>query len=67
MVPCRRVKDIVDEVTEGTECGVGVDDFTSWQEGDVLDCFLVRGTAVVHAAARGRMRGGAVHAAPQRE
>lgn len=31
----------MDEVGAGLECGLGVEDFTSWQEGDVLDCFLV--------------------------
>jgi translation initiation factor IF-2 len=35
----RRVKDNVDEVAEGLECGLGCGDFTSWQEGDVIDCF----------------------------
>lgn len=37
----RRVKDVVEEVAAGLECGVAVDDFTSWQEGDVIDAFRV--------------------------
>jgi hypothetical protein len=39
----RRVKDAVDEVPAGLECGLGVDGFTAWQEGDVIDCYMVRG------------------------
>jgi hypothetical protein len=33
----------VDEVPAGLECGLGVDDFASWQEGDAIDCFMVGG------------------------
>ncbi|KAF6256183.1 hypothetical protein COO60DRAFT_1296299 [Scenedesmus sp. NREL 46B-D3] len=37
----RRIKDNVEEVQVGLECGVGGEDFTSWQEGDAIKCFLV--------------------------
>ncbi|KAB2035587.1 hypothetical protein ERO13_D04G140701v2 [Gossypium hirsutum] len=35
----RRVKEIVKEVNAGLECGMGVEDYDQWQEGDVLDAF----------------------------
>jgi translation initiation factor IF-2 len=28
-------------VQNGLECGVGGEDFTAWQEGDVIKCYLV--------------------------
>ncbi|KIY98912.1 Translation initiation factor IF-2 Flags: Precursor [Monoraphidium neglectum] len=37
----RRVKDAVDEVAAGLECGVGVEGFTAFNEGDTLECFQV--------------------------
>lgn len=37
----RRVKDDVNEVSEGTECGLGCEDFLEWSEGDQLEFFLV--------------------------
>uniref|UniRef100_A0A383VHM0 Translation initiation factor IF-2, chloroplastic n=2 Tax=Tetradesmus obliquus TaxID=3088 RepID=A0A383VHM0_TETOB len=37
----RRIKDNVEEVQVGLECGVGADEWTSWQEGDVIKCYLV--------------------------
>ena len=33
-------QDNVEEVSIGVECGVGVEGFTEWNEGDVLECFL---------------------------
>lgn len=35
----RRNKDLVEEVPAGLECGVGCDDFTDWNEGDVIECY----------------------------
>lgn len=35
----RRVKDDVREVTTGTECGIAVDGFKEWEEGDVIEAF----------------------------
>uniref|UniRef100_J3MA03 Translation initiation factor IF-2, chloroplastic n=1 Tax=Oryza brachyantha TaxID=4533 RepID=J3MA03_ORYBR len=35
----RRVKETVKEVGAGLECGVGVDDFDEWEEGDVVEAF----------------------------
>ena len=37
----RRVKDIVEEVSAGLECGAGCDGFTEWAEGDNLECYLL--------------------------
>ncbi len=35
----RRMKDDVKEVAAGFECGVGLDKFHAWQEGDILEAF----------------------------
>ncbi|KAB2044545.1 hypothetical protein ES319_D01G098400v1 [Gossypium barbadense] len=35
----RRVKEIVKEVNAGLECGMGVEDYDQWQEGDILEAF----------------------------
>jgi translation initiation factor IF-2 len=35
----RRVKDDVKEVPSGTECGVAVDGFKDWAEGDVIEAY----------------------------
>ncbi|KAL4312697.1 hypothetical protein GQ457_01G007520 [Hibiscus cannabinus] len=35
----RRVKEIVKEVNAGLECGMGMDDYDEWQEGDILEAF----------------------------
>ncbi|KAG8047012.1 hypothetical protein GUJ93_ZPchr0008g12335 [Zizania palustris] len=35
----RRVKENVKEVGAGLECGLGVDDFDEWEEGDVVEAF----------------------------
>ncbi|XP_027340508.1 translation initiation factor IF-2, chloroplastic [Abrus precatorius] len=35
----RRVKEIVKEVNAGLECGVGLEDFDDWEEGDILEAF----------------------------
>ena len=32
----RRVKDDVKEVAAGLECGMGVEGFTAWKEGDTV-------------------------------
>ena len=32
----RRVKDDVKEVSAGLECGMGVEGFTAWKEGDTI-------------------------------
>lgn len=37
----RRVKDDVAEVSRGLECGLRVDGFTSWREGDKIEAFAV--------------------------
>ncbi|XP_002972916.2 uncharacterized protein LOC9637256 [Selaginella moellendorffii] len=35
----RRVKDVAKEVDAGLECGVGVDGFNEWQDGDTIQAF----------------------------
>jgi len=35
----RRIKDNVEEVTEGLECGAGCEDFLEWQPGDLMECY----------------------------
>lgn len=35
----RRVKEIVKEVSAGLECGLGLEDFDDWEEGDILEAF----------------------------
>ncbi|CAL1386211.1 unnamed protein product [Linum trigynum] len=35
----RRVKEIVKEVSAGLECGIGLEDFDDFEEGDVLEAF----------------------------
>ncbi|KAI3695330.1 hypothetical protein L1987_78325 [Smallanthus sonchifolius] len=35
----RRIKEDVKEVNAGLECGIGVDDFNEWEEGDVIEAF----------------------------
>lgn len=37
----KRFKDDVREVASGFECGIGVDKFQSWQEGDIIDVYLM--------------------------
>jgi hypothetical protein len=29
------------QVSEGTECGLGCDDFQDWAEGDKIECYLM--------------------------
>lgn len=35
----RRVKEMVKEVNAGLECGIGMEDYDDWQEGDVIEAF----------------------------
>ncbi|OAY28880.1 translation initiation factor IF-2, chloroplastic isoform X2 [Manihot esculenta] len=35
----RRVKEIVKEVNAGLECGIGMEDFDDWEEGDTIEAF----------------------------
>jgi translation initiation factor IF-2 len=48
----RRVKDLVEEVKEGFECGVGTEDFLDWAVGDIIECYQVRslGPDTLHCA-----------------
>ena len=38
----RRVKEVVTEVSSGLECGVGLDGFNEWREGDKVEAFEVK-------------------------
>jgi translation initiation factor IF-2 len=35
----KRMKDDVKEVNAGFECGIGVNRFNDWQEGDIIESF----------------------------
>jgi translation initiation factor IF-2 len=35
----KRMKDDVKEVAAGFECGIGIDSFSGWQEGDIIEAF----------------------------
>lgn len=35
----RRVKEIVKEVNAGLECGIGMEDYSDWEEGDAIEAF----------------------------
>ncbi|HID55397.1 TPA: translation initiation factor IF-2, partial [Candidatus Poribacteria bacterium] len=37
----RRFKEDVREVQEGFECGIGMENFNDFKEGDILECFTV--------------------------
>ena len=37
----RRIKDKVEEVSAGLECGVGCDGYSEWLEGDLIEAFTV--------------------------
>ena len=41
----RRFKDEVKDVREGTECGMGFENFNNIQEDDVMECFEVKEVA----------------------
>ncbi|KAL0443658.1 UNVERIFIED_CONTAM: Translation initiation factor IF-2, chloroplastic [Sesamum latifolium] len=35
----RRVKEMVKEVNAGLECGIGIEEFGDWEEGDIIEAF----------------------------
>ncbi|XP_011082825.1 translation initiation factor IF-2, chloroplastic [Sesamum indicum] len=35
----RRVKEMVKEVNAGLECGIGIEEFGEWEEGDIIEAF----------------------------
>ena len=41
----RRFKDEVKEVREGFECGMGFENYSDIQEGDMIECFEIREVA----------------------
>ncbi|MGE9268284.1 MAG: translation initiation factor IF-2 [Verrucomicrobiales bacterium] len=41
MSTLRRFQDEVDEVKQGTECGIRLGDFNDYEEGDVIECYLL--------------------------
>jgi len=38
----KHLKDDVREMAQGFECGIGLDNYNGWQEGDIVECFQVR-------------------------
>lgn len=34
-----RNRSYIEQVNAGLECGIGVDDFNEWEEGDVIEAF----------------------------
>jgi translation initiation factor IF-2 len=45
LVTLRRFKDDVSEVSEGLECGVGIENFQDLRERDVLECYQMESVA----------------------
>ncbi len=41
MSTLRRFQDEVDEVRNGTECGIRLGDFNEYQEGDIIECYTL--------------------------
>ena len=41
MSSLKRMKDDVKEVQTGFECGVGIEDFADFKQGDVIVCYLM--------------------------
>ena len=37
----KRFKDDVKEVSQGYECGIGIEDFSEFKEGDILEVFVL--------------------------
>jgi translation initiation factor IF-2 len=35
----KRMKEDAKEVASGFECGIGIDNFNDWREGDIIDAF----------------------------
>jgi translation initiation factor IF-2 len=35
----KRMKEDAKEVASGFECGIGIDNFSDWKEGDIIDAF----------------------------
>ena len=38
----KRFKDDAQEVKEGYECGIGVQGFTDFSEGDIIECYEIK-------------------------
>jgi translation initiation factor IF-2 len=41
MSTLRRVKDEVEEVKMGIDCGIRLGDFDEYEEGDVIECYIL--------------------------
>ena len=41
----RRVKDDINEVSQGYECGLAIESFNDLREGDQLECFEIKEVA----------------------
>ena len=42
IVSLKHIKDDAKEMKEGYECGIGVDDFSKFKEGDVIVCYEIK-------------------------
>ena len=38
----KHLKDDVKEIREGFECGIGVDNFSKFKEGDIIVCYQIK-------------------------
>jgi len=38
----KHIKDDVREMAQGFECGIGLDHFSAWEEGDIIECFQIK-------------------------
>jgi translation initiation factor IF-2 len=38
----KHLKDDVREMAQGYECGIGVDNFNAWQEGDIVEAYVIK-------------------------
>ena len=45
MSTLRRVKDEVDEVKQGIDCGIRLGEFNEYEEGDVIECYILEKVA----------------------
>ena len=43
----RRHQDDVREVRQGFECGVGIRGFNEFEEGDIIECFVMETVAII--------------------
>jgi len=42
IVSLKQVKDDAKEIREGFECGIGIDNFSKFKEGDIIVCYKIQ-------------------------